>query len=719
MTDEYNRLKREIREAKIQGMLGNQDKALKIYDRIINDYRDKCLSNNDTNKQYHHYKSFVVEALYLKSHVFISKLEFDMAKQHTSELEQFAKRADYPAGLARAYHALAYISSYADNYNKGLVQAQKSLEISQKQVKALGNQKFSLILLSTSYHVLALINYFKGDLNSSIDFNLQSIAISEKIINDLALANSYNNLANCYSEKGDHEKAIEFYEKSRRRDEELNNLRGMAIALSNMAIEYSYTSEYEKALAHNQESMDLFREAGLENVTTENLNTFGRLYHDMGEYQPAADYFEQALAQADKSQILKEKAQILGDYAKLLFSRGSFKQAERMFRQSLATYEETGLEEELVGKLCSYAELLLTINKLEEADEILTKATEIATKHGSKREMLECLFIEILVEKRQENYGIAKDSLQDLLKQAKDMKFYRMQVNACLVLAEFAVERFQKVQTKKSFEKAMKYIEKVEKLTRTAKMFPKLIQTVIIKASLYTANLEFEKAFVSLVEAKRICAEKKLKKFTGRVETMMDQVSDRRTIVDQVPSNSIYQLRRMATEDVLRMIDFRFQKDLEIINEFNVGATTSFYLTVFKYGKSGPMVIATDELPFKKTEQVLLSIGMFYSMAVGQGNRHHEGLFGPLPLADYSDFVSLIYTATIRDSSQKDGRMKGMSYCLFCVFYPTKFTQLFYDRNAIASVFESELRRLDDVQDLSVGFLADLKSNIFNSVIQA
>ncbi|MFW9992816.1 MAG: tetratricopeptide repeat protein [Candidatus Odinarchaeota archaeon] len=712
MIDEYTELKQDIKEAKIKSLLGNHDPALQTYEKIIVEYKDKVLEDSEK----HSFRSFVVEAMYLKCHVFIAKLELATAKKQALELEKFSEKANYQAGTARACQALAYIAAFANDYKKAMEYARKSLEISQALVKSFEPQKFPLMLLTTAYHVLGMILYSTGDVDASIDYNLKSIEISEKQGNYLELARSYNNLANCYSEKGDHEKAIEIYKKAKVIDEKLNDLRGKGIALMNMALEYQYTGDYEKALEHNQESIDLLKEAGLENAVSENLRTFGRLYMDIGEYRLAEEYFEKALALADSLRILKDKAQILGDQARLLFLKGSFKQAKKKFKESLVIYENSGVEEELVGKLCFYSELLITTDKLDEAEEILTRATEIATKHGNRREELDCLFNEALLEKKRENYGIAKNLLQDMLERAKSLNYNLMHINTCLVFAEFAIEKFEKNQTKKSFSKAMNYIEEAEELSQKSKIFPKLIETMIIKASLYSADLELDKALKLLEKAKDISHDKKLKKYTQRVETMIDQVLDRKIIMEQVSNKAaLSRVAKMAAEDVLSLMVFRVKKDLEIMNEFNLD---KFYLSVFKYGRRGPRVVATDELPFHDPEDVLLSIGVFYSLAIGQGNRHHEGLFGPLPLADYYDFASLIYAATIKDEMQIDERMKGKSYCLFCLFYPTKFSQLFYERSVIAKVFESKIGSLEDVKEMTEIFLTGLKESIYGSITQ-
>ncbi|MHA2296297.1 MAG: hypothetical protein ACXADA_09760 [Candidatus Hodarchaeales archaeon] len=94
-------------------------------------------------------------------------------------------------------------------------------------------------------------------------------------------------------------------------------------------------------------------------------------------------------------------------------------------------------------------------------------------------------------------------------------------------------------------------------------------------------------------------------------------------------------------------------------------------MAVFMQSPTGPVPVYENgekpQLP-TKSEQDMLKLGIFYSVAVGQGNCHSRGLFGPLPVLD-SKFRCLLFANNVKDPEQKDPRMNGKSYLVTCFFY--------------------------------------------------
>ncbi|MHA1449276.1 MAG: tetratricopeptide repeat protein [Candidatus Hodarchaeales archaeon] len=709
--DDYFKLKQLISEAKRQGFLGNFNEALQILRNIASDYMERVVSDQN----YRVLISLVVEAMFLEGHFLIDMNEFVLADKQARKIKAFSKKTNYLPGLARAYQILSNSAIRTYNIDVGKVLAEKSLKISDKVMLNGEDHKLSLLLDASAHHLLGVVYWTKGDFDRSIIHNTKAIESSKRINDYYALAKSYNNLANCYADKGDHDRAIETYKMSGKITEKMGNRYGTALSLANISWEYRLIGEYSRALSTNQESLNIFLNIGMEKATTINLQNFGRIYLDKGEYDKAATYFDRALELIYALGLSREKAVVLGDYARLLFSSGQFERAKEMYERSLANYETIGTEEELVLKLCSYSELLIILDESSRAEEILTEAIDVASRHNSKWENLDCMFTEALIEKYYENYGIAKNLLKEILKQIKQTPYVEIYIRSCLLLATFCVESFQRDQLKKSFNEALGYIEKAEKLSVNSRMHPKLLQTLIIKATLYSASLEFELALESLYRALEISKKRKLVVFTRQIEETTNQIYDRKTLASQVSGNTLATLKKLAAEDVLRLMNFnRPQKDSDIINEFR---SETIFATIFKYDVGqGTVVVATEKLPFHDSDKVLYLIGSFYTLAIGQGNRHHQGLFGPLPLGDYNDYLSLIYARTVKDGTQNDPRMNGMSYCLFCLIYPVRFSKLFYDRSFLSSVIEQSILTIEDVTDISSKYIVSFKNIICNAI---
>ncbi|MFW9996020.1 MAG: response regulator [Candidatus Odinarchaeota archaeon] len=139
-------------------------------------------------------------------------------------------------------------------------------------------------------------------------------------------------------------------------------------------------------------------------------------------------------------------------------------------------------------------------------------------------------------------------------------------------------------------------------------------------------------------------------------------------------------------------------------------------IVVFNIGPLGPAVLELDKQDCPELFRPTLSmLGVYYYTAIGQGKAHHQGLFGPLPVpgAIADTHSSLAYTLLVDDNDQTDSRMKGKSYCLITVLYPSEYRSLFYNQDKIKNVFDSEFGEIKDIKDIDYDFILELKRNLF------
>ncbi|MFW9991200.1 MAG: hypothetical protein ACFFD4_03995 [Candidatus Odinarchaeota archaeon] len=96
-------------------------------------------------------------------------------------------------------------------------------------------------------------------------------------------------------------------------------------------------------------------------------------------------------------------------------------------------------------------------------------------------------------------------------------------------------------------------------------------------------------------------------------------------------------------------------------------------LVLIKQTSLGPETLG-DKLPFPGSYRDLLNLSCYYSMALGQGNHYHEGLYGPLPALG-TEYRSLLYSVLVKDEGQKDPRMDKKNYLVLCFFYHEKLEE--------------------------------------------
>ncbi|MHA2295534.1 MAG: tetratricopeptide repeat protein [Candidatus Hodarchaeales archaeon] len=693
-------LRSRFQLAERKELVSKLDEALAIYDEMIVEYY-----YDDPN-----YTSYVSKAMFQRALIHVKEGLLGDATKEAEILLRFAKKRSFLVGMGQAYYILAIVAIYDNDLKQGQKQALKSLEIGNKISEKDLEDEQGINLLIRAHGLLGWVNYLAGETDLAIIDYMDAIVPAEQNNEKILYYKALNGIGKCYQDKGFHDKSLAYFEKAETLASEMNDIEETTTAIINIAIEKRYMGEYEKALKLLLETLDIRKELGLN--YTDILKNIANIYYDIGEYKKSNEYFELALTSTEDSQWLPEKGMILGDYARLKLAEGDYSKTKELLLESLDCYEKSsGAELGLVDKLNLYVELLIITGDNDIAKKNLERASKLAEMHRSILEQQQCQLTRAILEKSLENYGNARIILTELLEDAKDYQFFEIHINTCLVLAELFLERYQWKQLSHDFKAAQDYIDEAEKLSQQAKITPKLIHTLIIKASLHSTIREFTEAFNLLSLAKEICQEKNFASLSEKIDEIIIQIGDRKILTDQIPTISPSAMQKQVIGEVIDHISHR--KDQDLMNEFSLN---QFFVTVFKHDIYGPQVFITEEVPFERTDEVLLSIGVFYTTAIGQGNRHHQGLFGPLPVSDHEEFSSLIHARDHKDSGQRDKRERGQSYCLFTLFYHSKWSNLFYDRIAINTAFENVLSTLDDLQNITPEFLTKLKKEIYSVV---
>lgn len=152
----------------------------------------------------------------------------------------------------------------------------------------------------------------------------------------------------------------------------------------------------------------------------------------------------------------------------------------------------------------------------------------------------------------------------------------------------------------------------------------------------------------------------------------------------------------------------------QLLEQFQSIIANETYLSLFCQSRIGPEIYLTDEFKFTKTDKNILStkIGVYFNTAIGQGANANAGLFGPLPFPDVREYESIVYTSFLKDSQNADPRAKGMSYCMFVVTFPKKFTKYYTNRQYLEAIFENFVSKFDDVRSVKKIDLNDLKISL-------
>ncbi|MHA2248046.1 MAG: PAS domain S-box protein [Candidatus Hodarchaeales archaeon] len=193
------------------------------------------------------------------------------------------------------------------------------------------------------------------------------------------------------------------------------------------------------------------------------------------------------------------------------------------------------------------------------------------------------------------------------------------------------------------------------------------------------------------------------------------------TLIPQSGSSIPIELSSRLIKDeekiLIVMHDLRVEKRLsDELRLFKKFTTEHIYISLYKFGKKGPTLVNSEEIPFIKDskDEIMLLMGLYYMTALGQGVSRNIGLYGPLPLPKMADYLSLVYAFMMYDPLEKDSPFasKGQTYCFIALSIPKILIELFSNRGRLESIFMEEIGKITILQNLDLAILKKLKERL-------
>jgi tetratricopeptide (TPR) repeat protein len=147
---------------------------------------------------------------------------------------------------------------------------------------------------------IGAVHYYKGDLDTALDYYGRALAIQEELGNKYGMGMSLNSIGVVHADKGDLDKALDYYGRSLAIKEELGDKYGMGMSLNNIGIVHKEKGDYDKALDYYARSLAIQEEIGDKRGMGLSLINIGIVHKNRGEYNRATESLEKSLS------ILKE-----------------------------------------------------------------------------------------------------------------------------------------------------------------------------------------------------------------------------------------------------------------------------------------------------------------------------------------------------------------------------------------------------------------------------
>jgi len=228
-------------------------------------------------------------------------------------------------------HHGGVIHWYKGNLDTALEYHKESLAIKEDQNDRQG--------MAVSYNNLGLVYWSKGNLDKALEYYEQSLLINEELGNKRNIAVTLTNMGNVYTRKGDLDKALEYQERGLVVKEELGLKHDFAMSLINIGVVYQFKGNLDKALEYYQQSLVIFEELGIDREIALAINNLGNIHQLKGDLDQALDYFQSSLTLYKALGITEGVALALANIGEIYRKKGSFAEAQEYYQQSLTLHD--------------------------------------------------------------------------------------------------------------------------------------------------------------------------------------------------------------------------------------------------------------------------------------------------------------------------------------------------------------------------------------------
>jgi serine phosphatase RsbU (regulator of sigma subunit) len=274
---------------------GNGDSALRMYEKLIEDYRTLADSGS-------------VAACYNKAG-FIYREKGDRLealKQYDLALKANVGNKNI-LEAAGSYLNIGLIHHDQGNLTEALKYQLEALAL-YEQTNDPGKTCNALLRIGNVYCAMQ-------DDSTGLIYYQNALDIGLKISSKRHIAIALNNMAGIYSRFGEADRAIGVYHEALRMRREIGDLNGASLILNNMGLEFTKMEKYDSAYYYINESYILTDSIGYKEMNMSNCKAFAELYAAKGEFENAYDWFrkyhvifEQINAEESKNEVSRLSA---------------------------------------------------------------------------------------------------------------------------------------------------------------------------------------------------------------------------------------------------------------------------------------------------------------------------------------------------------------------------------------------------------------------------
>src|SRR5690606_5671604 len=194
---------------------------------------------------------------------------------------------------AKAYDLSGILNTISGNYTEGIKHFKKAANI----FKALNDN----VSLGKAYGNIATAYQYQEDFEKGLQYQLQSLKISEKEKDSLAMCISYLNLGNIQLKLENMDRAVTYFKASYLIGKGINQLEKQVEALSNLSLALSKVNQLDSANYYANLAIKIAEENELHLSMYKAIDCIGRVQLEDKKYQLATQSFLSVKSEFEKS----------------------------------------------------------------------------------------------------------------------------------------------------------------------------------------------------------------------------------------------------------------------------------------------------------------------------------------------------------------------------------------------------------------------------------
>ncbi|HTJ48390.1 MAG TPA: tetratricopeptide repeat protein, partial [Cyclobacteriaceae bacterium] len=259
--------------------------------------------------------------------------------------------------------------------------------------------------------------------DSSLQLNLESITLAQKLNNSKMLAGAYGNTGASLQRMERMDEAVQYYIKSLRYAEKANDKIYLSILNNNLSALYNTLGHYDKALAHADKAVQYARETNRPFNLGQALNNRGSILTNLKRPKEAIKQFEEAVTITQKIGDDFSYAAVLLGLGTLYLESGQYEKFRKCSEEGLRISKKLEDREGEAISLRGLGLYYLSLNDFSKSKQFASESFKVSSEAGNKTEIYKAL--QLLADNALAEHDVVKmrqyrtkaDSVENLLQQ--------------------------------------------------------------------------------------------------------------------------------------------------------------------------------------------------------------------------------------------------------------------------------------------------------------